>query len=97
MSKIIATNNMEVLTRAMKEIDQAEKKAGQLAKKTFPLNSTVFWRYGNHVRTGIVIDHKTFHDPELRVRGATGKDYWISAHSVLSEMLPDFDKKLYGR
>lgn len=50
----------------------------EMMTKQFPCGSLVWWRHGENTRRGIVVEHSQRH-PQLKVRGATGKEYWIEA------------------
>ncbi|KKL72921.1 hypothetical protein LCGC14_2080050 [marine sediment metagenome] len=66
-------------------IRRETKEAFALMRQAFPIGSQVLWSHGLHERTAIVVEHNPYFD-NLRVRGVTGKEYWVDASKLARYM-----------
>lgn len=61
----------------------------ELVRIAFPIGARVRWTHGSHWRSADVVAHSR-HDDRLKVRGTTGKEYWLSAANVIGDAEREF-------
>jgi hypothetical protein len=66
--------------------------AATLIPSAFPVGSEVYYEHGERLRRAIVVKHPHFGHLRVKVRGVTGKEYWIDVWNLLREMVEDFKR-----
>lgn len=64
------------------QLDELTVETYGLARKVFPVGSTVLWTHGDFNRTGTVVDHAKW-GGRVKVKGATGAEYWIDLRQLI--------------
>jgi hypothetical protein len=76
----------QILKKCLDKIDAEHDKAVAAMKDAFPIGTEVNWTHGHHQRFAEVVEHNP-HNLRLKVRGATGKEYWLHVPGILDSML----------
>lgn len=77
---------VDQLAHSFRKMNAEQARAGELTRKAFPIGSEVYWAHGDRLRYAEVIEHSTYGGLKVRVRGWYGKEYWIDAYKLVSEM-----------
>ena len=80
-----ANKAVHSLLKCYDRIRCENKKATDLTKQAFPINSRVAWLHGLSEISATVIEHNPYFD-RLKVRGVTGKEYWVDARKLAQHM-----------
>lgn len=73
------TGAVDKVRAAQQAVYDAEAARGAVIRESFPLGSWVFWRHGDHERSGVVIGHGSC---EVKVRSPRGSEYWQDARAI---------------
>ena len=76
-----ANKAIHSLLKCYDQIRFETRKATGLTREAFPVGSCVAWLHGLSEISATVVEHNPYFD-RLKVRGVTGKEYWVDAYKL---------------